>query len=159
MEANRAMPITFSGIAAFVLLDLGIYVLLPEGEGWGVLAQRIPRITWAALTCISAALANSLPTPPPYLVLFLSLLMGASAATDLLLWVPYYAMTAEFEKCKGIFNRVCKPHVPIDRFTFLTFCLVTGVFYTLATIHTAGVFTFMRDEEGERRMRRSFRTA
>merc|ERR1712093_341023 len=93
-----------------------------------------------------------------WLALILGLLLASSAVTDLLWWLPYYAFTAEWEKCSGGFftKRVCKPHTPWDRWLLFALCLCTGVFYTLSAIHSFGAFQYLRDEESERRMRRSF---
>ena len=153
------MPITFRAVAAVAFADLLVYLLLPEGERFGPLARRLPRVTWSMLTILFSLLTDS--GTQPWLALLLSLLLASSAATDLLWWLPYYMLTVEWETCSGglFTKRVCHPHQPWDRFLLFALCLATGVFYTLAATHSFGAFQFMRDEEAERRMRRSFASA
>lgn len=156
---NLPMPITFKMIAAVAAADLLVYLMLPEGARFGQLAQRIPRVTWSMLIILFSLITSE--GTQPWLALFLTLLLASSAATDLLWWLPYYMFTVEWEKCSGGFftKRVCVPHSPWDKFLLFALCLATGVFYTLSAIHSYGAFTFMRDEESERRMRRSFASA
>ena len=155
-DGNLPMPITFEMVALVAILDLVIYVALPEGERFGPLRYRIPRLAWSVLTIFFSALTGA--GTQPWLALILGLLLASSAVTDLLWWLPYYAFTAEWEKCSGGFftKRVCKPHTPWDRWLLFALCLCTGVFYTLSAIHSFGAFQYLRDEESERRMRRSF---
>jgi hypothetical protein len=91
----------------------------------------------------------------------LSLLTCASAATDLLFWLPFYAFTIEWEKCSGglFTRRRCVAHSPWDRYLLFALCLATGIFYSLSAVHAFGAFQFMRDEQSELRMRRSFAAA
>lgn len=154
-DGNLRMPIEM--VALVAILDLIIYVALPEGERFGTLAQRMPRVAWSVLTIFFSTLTGA--GTQPWLALILGLLLASSAVTDLLWWLPYYAFTAEWEKCSGGFftKRVCKPHTPWDRWFLFALCLCTGVFfYTLSAIHSFGAFQYLRDEESERRMRRSF---
>ena len=157
MMGNTEMPITFETIAGVTFADLLVYLMLPEGERFGILARRLPRLVWSLLMGI-IALANANGPPQPWLALLLAMLLFSSAATDLLFWVPYYAWEIEWEKCTGglFTKRTCVPHNPYDRFILFALCAATGIFYLLASVHTFGVFTFWRDEEKERRMRRSF---
>ena len=151
------MPITFEMVALVAILDLVIYVALPEGERFGPLAQRMPRVAWSVLTIFFSTLTGA--GTQPWLALILGLLLASSAVTDLLWWLPYYAFTSnEWEKCSsGFFTKeVCKPHTPWERWFLFALCLCTGVFYTLSAIHSFGAFQYLRDEESERRMRRSF---
>lgn len=158
-DGNLPMPITFRTIAAVATADLLVYLLLPEGARFGQLAQRIPRVTWSMLIVLFSLLTSE--GTQPWLALLLTLLLSSSAATDLLWWLPYYMFTLEWERCSGglFTKRVCLPHSPWDKFLLFALCLATGVFYTLSAIHSFGAFTFMRDEESERRMRRSFASA
>uniref|UniRef100_A0A7S0LRB5 Uncharacterized protein n=1 Tax=Coccolithus braarudii TaxID=221442 RepID=A0A7S0LRB5_9EUKA len=158
-DGNLPMPITFSTTTLVASLDLVIYLALPEGERFGTLAKRMPRVAWAVLTIVFSLL--NWAGAQPWLVLILGLLLASSAVTDLLWWVPYYAFTAEWEKCSGGFftRRLCRPHQPWDRWLLFALCLGTGVFYTLSAIHSFGAFQYLRDEESERRMRRSFAEA
>ena len=161
-DGNLPMPLTFRTIAAVATTDLLIYLLLPTvgyGRRFGQLAWRIPRVTWSMLIVLFSLLTNS--GTQPWLALILAMLLASSAATDLLWWLPYYMFTVEWERCSGGFftRRVCVPHSPWDKFLLFALCLATGVFYTLSAIHSFGAFQFMRDEESERRMRRSFASA
>ena len=139
-DGNLPMPLTFRTIAAVATTDLLIYLLLPTvgyGRRFGQLAWRIPRVTWSMLIVLFSLLTNS--GTQPWLALILAMLLASSAATDLLWWLPYCMVTVEWE--------------------LFALCLATGVFYTLSAIHSFGAFQFMRDEESERRMRRSFASA
>ena len=100
--------ITFETAALVAVLDLVIYVALPEGERFGPLAQRMPRVAWSVLTIFFSTLTGA--GTQPWLALILGLLLASSAVTDLLWWLPYYAFTGEWEKCLGGFftKRVCK---------------------------------------------------
>ena len=160
VEGNVPVPITFDLIAIVAFCDLLIYLLLPEGERFGPFAQRLPRIAWSVLSITFSLLAQAQPSQP-YLALVLSLLTGASAATDLLFWVPFYAFTIEWQKCSGglFTRRVCTAHSPWDKYLLFFLCLGTGVFYSLSAVHAYGAFSFMRDEQKELRMRRSFSAA
>ena len=156
MASNGATPISFRTIALVVLCDLLIYGFLPEGERFGPLAKRMPRLAWSVLMG-TVALAAELGPSAPWLPMLLTLLLASSAATDLLFWLPFYAFTIEWEKCSGGFitKRRCRPHNPYDRFLLFALCFATGVFYAISAVHTQGVFQFLRDDEGERRMGRS----
>ena len=86
---NLPMPITFEMVALVAILDLVIYVALPEGERFGPLRYRIPRLAWSVLTIFFSALTGA--GTQPWLALILGLLLASSAVTDLLWWLPYYA--------------------------------------------------------------------
>ena len=66
------MPITFRAVAAVAFADLLVYLLLPEGERFGPLARRLPRVTWSMLTILFSLLTDS--GTQPWLALLLSLL-------------------------------------------------------------------------------------
>ena len=53
------MPITFEMVALVAILDLIIYVARPEGERFGTLAQRMPRVAWSVLTIFFSTLTGA----------------------------------------------------------------------------------------------------
>ena len=70
------MPITFEMVALVAILDLVIYVALPEGERFGPLAQRMPRLAWSVLTIFFSTLTGA--ATQPWLALILGLLLASS---------------------------------------------------------------------------------
>ena len=139
-DGNLPMPITFEMVALVAVLDLVIYVALPEGERFGPLAQRMPRVAWSVLTIFFSTLTGAGtqpwwtdPRPAP----------ASSAVTDLLWWLPYYAFTSKVGEVLGLLHqRVCNAHA-MGPLVLFALCSVLASSRSLRPL--LGAFQYLRD--------------
>jgi len=101
--------------------------------------------------CIAAVAAAADGGPPP-LRLLLSLMTLPTALVDIFVWAPGFALFSEFETCTGGGFLSREPRVcgvdyarGLGRLFVVAQCVLTGVFYLLASVVALTAFVDDRD--------------